>query len=42
MEAEIADHVWTIGELCEPLPEPEPMMKKVDSATLRKVLGEVG
>jgi len=41
MEAGIANHVWTIDELCELIPKPQPMMKKVDSAILRKALGEV-
>jgi len=40
MEAGIADHVWTLDELCALLPKPQPMMKKVDSVILRRALGD--
>ncbi|MGB8030389.1 MAG: IS1 family transposase [Terracidiphilus sp.] len=40
MEAGLADHVWTIEELCSLLPEPTVAKSTKDSELLRKALGE--
>ncbi len=40
MEAEIANHVWTIEELCQLLSVPKPANAVIDSALVRKALGD--
>ena len=40
MEAGLADHVWTVEELCELLPEPTMAKYTKDRDLLRKALGE--
>ena len=40
MEAGLADHVWTVEELCALLPKPTVAKSTKDSELLKKALGE--
>jgi hypothetical protein len=40
MEAGLADHVWTVEELCALLPKPTVAKSTKDRDLLRKALGE--
>ena len=38
MEAGISNHVWSMEELCNLLPQPESAAKKIDKALILKAL----
>ena len=40
MEAGISDHVWSIAELCNLLPESHTIAAQIDKALVLKALGE--
>ncbi len=40
MEAGISNHVWTIEELCDLLPEAPSATKRIDKGLILKALGE--
>src|SRR5271166_2696802 len=42
MEAGLADHVWSLEELCALLPEPESATKRIDKSLILRALGESG
>lgn len=40
MEAKLTDHVWTLEELCELIPEDNPI-RRIDNELILKALGKL-